>query len=59
MSETSLFARERQPAELLIRGAHVLDPRTGIDEPRDILIRDGADRRARRRPARCRADDGE
>ena len=30
-----------RPAELLIRQAHVLDPRTGIDEPRDVLIRDG------------------
>ena len=30
-----------RPAELLIRQAHVLDPRTGIDEPHDVLIRDG------------------
>ncbi len=36
-----LFSRPAQPAELLIRGAHVLDPRAGLDEPRDILIRDG------------------
>jgi dihydroorotase len=36
-----LFAPERPPAELLIRGAHVLDPRAGIDEPQDVLIRDG------------------
>ncbi len=36
-----LFAPERPAAELLVRGAHVLDPRTGIDEPHDVLIRDG------------------
>ena len=29
------------PAEVLIRGAHVLDPRAGLDEPRDVLIRAG------------------
>ena len=36
-----LFARDAKPAELLIRAAHVLDPRAGIDERADILIRDG------------------
>ncbi len=36
-----LFQRGAQPAELLIRSAHVLDPRAGLDEPHDILIRDG------------------
>jgi dihydroorotase len=36
-----LFAPERPQAELLIRGAHVLDPRAGIDAPHDVLIRDG------------------
>ena len=36
-----LFAASRPPADLLIRGAHVLDPRTGLDEPSDVLIRDG------------------
>ena len=41
MSENRLYARERRPAEVLIQGAHVLDPRTGIDEPSDILIRGG------------------
>ena len=30
------------PADLLIRGAHVLDPRAGIDAPLDVLVRDGA-----------------
>ena len=29
------------PADLLISGAHVLDPRTGIDAPHDVLVRDG------------------
>jgi dihydroorotase len=37
----SLFHRRQRPAELLIRGAHVLDPRSALDEPRDILIRRG------------------
>jgi dihydroorotase len=36
-----LFAKPRPGADLLIRGVHALDPRTGIDEPHDILIRDG------------------
>ncbi len=36
-----LFHRTRPPAELLIRGAHVLDPRTDLDEPLDILVREG------------------
>jgi dihydroorotase len=36
-----LIHAERPGAELLIRCAHVLDPRSGLDEPHDILIRDG------------------
>ncbi len=36
-----LFHAGREPAELLIRGAHVLDPRAELDEPLDILVRDG------------------
>jgi dihydroorotase len=36
-----LFAASRPPADLLIRGAHVLDPRTGLDEPCDVVIREG------------------
>jgi dihydroorotase len=36
-----LFGREPNPAELLIRSAHALDPRSDLDEPHDILIRDG------------------
>ncbi len=30
------------PATLLVRGARVLDPRTGLDEATDLLVRDGA-----------------
>ncbi len=41
MSANRLFARSAPPAEALIRSAHVLDPRTGVDEPADILIRAG------------------
>jgi dihydroorotase len=40
-TEERLFHAERPGAELLIRAAHVVDPRTELDEPRDILIRDG------------------
>jgi dihydroorotase len=39
---TRLFHPEAQPADLLIRGAHVLDPRAGVDAPHDVLVRDGA-----------------
>ncbi len=41
-SEASgLFMREAEPAELLIRGAHVVDPRAQLDEQCDIVVRDG------------------
>ncbi|MGN6869951.1 MAG: dihydroorotase [Solirubrobacteraceae bacterium] len=33
--------RDLAPAELLIKNAHVLDPRTALDEPHDVLVRDG------------------
>ena len=33
--------RAQRPADLLIQGAHVLDPREGIDAPHDVLVRDG------------------
>jgi dihydroorotase len=33
--------RETPPADLLIRGAHVLDPRAGLDARLDILVRGG------------------
>jgi dihydroorotase len=38
---TGLYRRALEPAEVLIRGVHVLDPRAGLDEERDVLIRDG------------------
>jgi dihydroorotase len=38
---TRLFARPAAPADLLIRGVHVLDPREGIDSVCDVLVRDG------------------
>ncbi len=41
MSTERLFQRPGRPAELLIRGAHVLDPRAEVDEPQDVLIRHG------------------
>jgi dihydroorotase len=31
-----------KPADILVRQAHVLDPRTGLDGPADVLVRDGA-----------------
>ena len=39
---TALLRPNAPPAELLIRGAHVLDPGAGLDEVRDVLLRDGA-----------------
>jgi dihydroorotase len=36
-----LVSRASAPADLLVRGAHVLDPRAGIDEPLDVLVRGG------------------
>jgi len=36
-----LVHREQPPADVLIRAAHVLDPRTGLDAPQDVLVRDG------------------
>ena len=41
MATKRLFHAERPGADLLIRGAHVLDPRGDLDEPHDVLIRDG------------------
>jgi dihydroorotase len=37
----TLVSRDNPPADVLIRGAHVLDPREGIDAPLDVLVRDG------------------
>jgi dihydroorotase len=44
MSEAAsakLFYARQAAATLLIRGAHVLDPRTGLDEVHDVLVREG------------------
>jgi dihydroorotase len=38
---TSLDHGPTRPADLLVRGAHVLDPREGVDAPLDVLVRDG------------------
>jgi len=38
MSVRRLFHAPAEPADLLIRGAHVLDPRVEIDEPLDVLV---------------------
>ena len=40
----ALIARDRGPGgrcDLLVRDAHVLDPRSGIDARRDVLVREG------------------
>jgi dihydroorotase len=36
-----LVHRAQPPADVLIRAAHVLDPRGAIDAPYDVLVRDG------------------
>jgi dihydroorotase len=38
---SALEARPTPPADLLIRGAHVLDPRSGINGAQDVLVRGG------------------
>jgi len=42
MSVQRLFHASAEPAALLIRGAHTLDPRGDLDAPHDVLVRDGA-----------------
>ena len=37
----ALDARPAPPAELLVRGAYLLDPRARVDGPGDLLLRDG------------------
>jgi dihydroorotase len=37
----ALDARAAPPAGLLVRGAHLLDPRSELDGPGDLLVRDG------------------
>ena len=41
MSPPRLHHRELPAAEVLVRGAHVLDPRSGCDERHDVLVRGG------------------
>jgi dihydroorotase len=41
MSVAGLFCAGGPAADLLIRAAHVLDPRAGIDAPLDVLVRGG------------------
>ncbi len=36
-----LSARAAAPASLLVRSAHALDPRSGLDAGHDVLVRDG------------------
>ncbi|MBA3300463.1 MAG: amidohydrolase family protein, partial [Thermoleophilaceae bacterium] len=38
---THLDVKDAPPAELVIRDAHVVDPRAGIDALRDVLVRGG------------------
>ena len=41
MSVQRLFHAPAEPAELLIRGAHTLDPCGDLDAPQDVLVRGG------------------
>ncbi len=41
MSTQRLFHAGGQPADLLLRAAHVLDPRNDLDGPADVLVRGG------------------
>jgi dihydroorotase len=41
MAAPLLVHNSAPAADVLIREAHVLDPRAGIDEPRDVLVRGG------------------
>jgi dihydroorotase len=38
---SSLFHRATPPSDVLVRGARVLDPREGVAETLDVLVRDG------------------
>jgi dihydroorotase len=40
-AQARLVSASARPADLLIRGAHVLDPRSAIDGAHDVLVRDG------------------
>ncbi len=41
MSASRLSSMPARPAELVIRGAHVLDPNAGVDAPHDVVVRGG------------------
>ena len=41
MTATRLWFRGGRPVDLLIRGAHLLDPRGDLDGPGDVLVRAG------------------
>ncbi|MDQ3631999.1 MAG: dihydroorotase [Actinomycetota bacterium] len=41
MSVDPLVCAPAAAVDLLVRGAHVVDPRVGIDAPHDVLIREG------------------
>ena len=41
MAAQPLIHGPQQSAELLLRDVHVLDPRSGLDERRDVRVRDG------------------
>jgi dihydroorotase len=41
IASRKLFQQSGQPAELLISGAHVLDPRSDLDGLHDVLVRGG------------------
>lgn len=41
MSDDRLLQKPGPPAHLVIRGARVLDPLAGIDDVRDVVVRDG------------------
>ncbi|MEA2221185.1 MAG: dihydroorotase [Solirubrobacteraceae bacterium] len=40
-NQARLVRAPARPADLLVRGVHVLDPRTRLDGPHDVLVRDG------------------
>jgi dihydroorotase len=59
-----LFGAPTKPADVLIRGAHVLDPRAGLDGPGDVLVTAGTITAvgapgSLEQPAGCESIDGE
>jgi dihydroorotase len=59
MSTERLFGPERPAAELLIRSAHVLDPRSDLDGPHDVLVRGGEIAELMPPGSHAGSDDGE